>query len=311
LDAGPIDAVLPLTSRDYERFEILRKSLGRFFIDLGTCWVVTPDKECDQIRSLVGEDPYRVVPESTVIPELRFYNFARERWGKRHAPTDGWNVQQLIKLAIADRIASPFYLTLDADVLCTKPVRASELILGGRAISHRYKGEIHREWYLWAERVLGLPRSGWTHGVTPALLSKEGMMRLQEYLSRRVNPALRLAAKPLPDRSALKAILASWRSFLLRHIPWTEYTLYNTFLEAEGLYDTYHAQWNGHVLCGNSVWHRDEFRSWEPNKSFDPNAPFFFSVIQSDTGVPAADVWEKVRPYLEGPRMHIGVRSAR
>lgn len=295
VDRAGIDAVLALTLQDYERFEILRTSLRRFFADLRTCWVVTPDSDYDRLRSLIRETPYQVICDSAVVPELRFYNLVRK--------TPGWQVQQLIKMGIADRIDTPFYLTLDADVICTRPVRSTDLIADGRAISDRYRAEIHHQWYRCAERILGLPRSGWIHGVTPALFSKEAMTLLQEYLSRRVHPALRSAAALLPGRSATRAILASWRSFLLRNVPWTEYALYNTFLEAKGLYDRYHVtlyrvRQDGYVLEGNSVWAADEWRTWQPEKSFGHTARFFFSVVQSNTGVTAADVWAKVRPFL-------------
>ena len=298
--AAKIDAVLPLTLQDYERSDLLRESLRRFFADLGTCWVVVRDDEFDQITTMIKDSKYRVIPESAIIPELGFYNFLRRVASRSHKPTSGYHVQQLIKLAIAAFVDTEFYLTLDADVICIRPVRASDLISAGRAITHRYPLSLHLEWYLHAERVLGLRRSGWSHAVTPSLLNREAMLKFQRYLERRVNPVLRFLAFFLPQRSRLKANLVSWRSYLIRNLPWTEYSLYNTFLEAFDLYESYYAAGSGSMVYGNGVWERGEFPSWDPGANARPDEPnFFFTVVQSHTGVSVREVRERVRKYLE------------
>jgi len=224
--SNKIDAVLPLTVRDYERSEIVRKSLERFFKDLGTCWVVTPDREFNIIKSRIAGGKYQIIPQSTIIPELKFY--------KRVRRIPGWYWQQLIKLAIIPKIETTSYVTLDADVICTRELTAADIMRDGRASCTRYRSHIHGEWYLWAERVLGLPRSGLVHGVTPALLSKEAVLHLQHHLSHRVHPVLRSLGALVAERPLLRDVLGSWRSYLLRNLPWTEYALYNTFLEANG-----------------------------------------------------------------------------
>jgi len=296
-----LDVVLPLANRDYERFEILRKSLQRFFPDLGTCWVVVSDREYDQIRSKIRDSRYRLIAESTIIPELRFYDFLRVMLGRSHKPLGGWVTQQLRKLAIAQNINSQFYLTLDADVICTRLVRYSDLIRGDRALGDKAPLDIHRGWYERAAQVLRVPSvSGW-HNLAPTLLSRDAVLMLQKHLASRVHPVLRALSPVLVRQSALNNVVVSWRSYLLRNLPWTEYALYYTFLEAMNLYDRYHVVDPDTVLEGNSVWKREEFASWDPRKSFcgrgKPN--FFFAVVQSNLEIDAAQVWEKIRPYLE------------
>jgi hypothetical protein len=294
--SGKIDAVLPLTLRDFERSGILRESLQRFFVDLGTCWVVTRDHELAPISALIKGDSYRIIPESVVIPELQFYNTARRCFSRSHTPTSGWVVQQLVKLAIANFVDTEFYLTLDADVICIRRVCFGDLIKDGRALARRYHHEIHKEWYEAAARLLGLPRSAWVHDFTPALLSREATCRLTSHLSGRVNRFVQRLAVLLPPRSLARAILTGWRSYLLRNLPWTEYTLYNTFLEAMGLYDRYHVSDNGIRVCGRSVWQRDQFSSWDPEKSAEGG---YFAVVQSNTDLSVSQVREKVRKCLE------------
>jgi len=99
-----VDAVLPLTNKDYERFEILRESLERFFHDLGKCWVVVSGREYYHIRAKIRASRSRVIAETTIIPELRFYDFIRMIFGRTHRPLEGWVTQQLRKLAIAQHI---------------------------------------------------------------------------------------------------------------------------------------------------------------------------------------------------------------
>src|SRR2546425_4170438 len=94
-----LDAALPLTGRDFERFEIMRKSLDRFFPDLGTCWVMVADREYDDIsRRIRDNQSFRVIAESTIAPELRFYDYVRVVLSRSHKPLDGWCTQQLRKL---------------------------------------------------------------------------------------------------------------------------------------------------------------------------------------------------------------------
>jgi Family of unknown function (DUF6492) len=299
MSIAKIDAVLPLTLKDYERSSILRKSLRLFFMDLGKCWVVTPDKQFHEIKSKLKEDNYCVIQESILIPELKFYRAANKIYPKSLPITGGWYVQQLVKMAIAERIETPFYLTLDADVICTRRVEFSDLIQDGRAISRRTTQDLHPKWYNWSERVLGLTRSGLTHGVTPALLSKDAMIELQNYLSQRVSPVCKIFGSLPKNSSILSNLFKSWRSYLIRSLPWTEYALYNTFLEAFNLYEKYHIDMGNYAIYDNSVWQREMFASWDPKKSFDGNRNFFFTVVQSNARISVMEVWEKVGRYLE------------
>jgi hypothetical protein len=293
--------VLPLTRRDVDRFRILRTSLERFFRDLGTCWVVVPDREARSLAAEIGEPPYRVLPESRVIPELRFYNVLRALVGRSHRPTQGWSVQQLVKLAIADRVQTEFYLTLDADVICTRPVSCGQLIRGGRAVCRlRQRDVIDQwpEWYAWAERVLGLPASGVNRGVTPALLHTGSVLALHDWLAGRVSPPLQRLARGLPPGSLARTLLAGWRSYLLRTLPWTEYALYDTFVEATGRFDRHHSADERTTISGNSVWYRWMWPDWKPEESFTGRDDFYFSVVQSNQGFTVDEVWRRVAPYL-------------
>lgn len=296
-----LDAVLPLTAGDVERAQILFRSLDAFFEPLGTCHVVVPDADVDAVRPHVPRDGYVVVPESEVVPEIGwFWATTRLRAKLRLVgpPVHGWYVQQLVKLAAADRVATPFYLTLDADVLCVRATRYEHLVRDGRAVVQTTPPN-HPEWNDAAERVLGLPRSGRQYGVTPALLSRDAVLALQQHLEARVGERARRIASRLPARTLPRDVLASWRSYLIRSLPWTEYALYHTFLERTGLFDRYHVDGGEDALYANCVWMEGQFEDWQPDLSFRADDGFRFSIVQSATRVPPEAVWAKVAPYVE------------
>lgn len=105
----------------------------------------------------------------------------------------------------------------------------------------------------------------------------------------------------LPKQSKLRNVLINWKSYLLRNLPWTEYTLYYTFLEATGLFDRYHVLVEDRLYAAeNSVWYkdRDRFLEWNPEKCFVGERNFFFCIVQSNTQISPKDIWDKVHPYL-------------
>jgi len=278
-----LDAVLPLTLADAERARILFASLDRFLEALGTCLVVVPDAQLDELRRAVPRGRYVLVPETALVPELPRHQAlgrlkARARVG---APAHGWHVQQLVKLAAADVVGSDFFLTLDADVVCVRPTTIDDLVAGGRGVA-QITPPHHPEWNDAAEAILGLPRSERQHGVTPAVLSREGVRALQAHLERR-------AGEP-------------WRRHLLRRLPWTEYSLYGTFLEGVGRWDELHVDGGEEALYGNGVWIGSQWAEWEPASFFGSPYEPPFAVVQSATRIPAAEVWERVARYLGATR---------
>ena len=293
-----LDAVLPLTAADSSRAQILFRSLEALFEPLGTCYVVAPDGDATTVRAQVPRGRYVVLGDADVIPEIGYFRtIARLRAKLRLVgpPIHGWFVQQLAKLAIADRISTRFYLTLDADVICVRPTRYEDLVVDGRALVQTTPPN-HPEWNDDAERVLDLPRSGRQYGVTPALLSSEAVRRLTRHLAGRVDPRLRRLATRLPP-GLPRSVLAGWRSFLLRNLPWTEYVLYHTFLEQTGRFGRYHVDGGLDAIYSNCVWMESQFEDWDPAADV-PDATFRFSIVQSSTRIAPERVWAKVGPYL-------------
>lgn len=297
-DIQSLEAVLPLTLRDCERAQsLLLKSLEKFFPELPFLWIIVPDRDEKEIRrGLHTNLPHRIVAETEIVPELA----DRDCWNVPDPlPHKGWFYQQLIKLAMADHISSESYLTLDADVLCVKPTHPADFVKGGRALCDRYRSNVHDEWYLWSSRVLDLPPSRWTHGVTPAVLQRKAVLSLACYLENLEDQydsgkERQLFSGRRPD--------GRWREFLLRRIPWTEYTLYHNYLEATGQYYAHH--FNSHeksVHQGGrrSVWHKYDWPTWKPEEIFDGSARCHFIVVQSSMQIRVREVWERVGIWLQ------------
>jgi hypothetical protein len=258
-----------------------------------------PDAQLPEIRDRIPTAKVRLIPESELIPELAFYRKALRAHPRRsRRRLRGTAIHQIIKIGIARRVETPFYLTLDADVICLKPVRYDDLVRDGRGINRRNRENLHPEWYRGSERLLGLRRSGFEHGVTPAILSREAIIRLQDFLESRIGRPFRMLRGLARRGSKFYNIVGSWRAYLLRNASWTEYSLYMTFLEASGLYETYHFDAGPTAVYSACVWYRNGFDSWNPGSVL--SAPdSYFSLVQSTTGIDPRLVAEKVDKILE------------
>ena len=305
-----LDAVLPLLAKDYDRFRLLDRSLKKNLKDLNIIWVITTDCEYDSLKKLINDNNYRIIPQSAILPELSFYEMINKilhrpiirRWSyvkNGRYNTYGWYIQQVIKLAMAERVETDFYLTLDADVICMRQVGYHDLIQNGKAITNITKEDVHPNWYKDAERVLQMPRSGLTHGVTPAIFSRDAVLELQKYLAQETHPVFKLFSTLFPKKSILYKIATSWRSFLIRNTPWTEYSLYHTFLEAAKLFDRYHIDKGPEAIYGrsSSVWSKEQSASFDLDKFIKTEA--YFLIFQSTSGIPIEDVWGKIGKYIE------------
>ena len=269
-----IDAVLPLALRDLDRFQILRASITQFWACEGTIHVIVPDRDEVAIAAVVGDDDlYRVERESTIVPFLA-----------ECSPGYGWYKQQLIKLAFAAFTSGDFYLTLDADCLLVRRISSDDLVVDGRGVVEFVPNSNFPEWYEASVRLLGLQkRPEKSASATPFLYNARIVRDLIERL-KGLTPT------------------GQWERLLLERPGWAEHTLYHAHAEDRDLWEVFHSP--HHQIHGNCIWHLEEARHWDASRSFEaPN--FMFSVVQSNTGLPASWTWERVRQFLgEDPGLH-------
>jgi len=141
--ADTIDLVLPVKPGlrdDGDRMRICLSSLERYLdcSRVGQLLIVIPDGVAkESVQPTTWND--LGLPVATKVlhdHELLGLNPLRARVG-------GWFTQQLVKLAAAAHLASEFYITLDADVILTRPTRYENLVESGRAATLYYSRQVH------------------------------------------------------------------------------------------------------------------------------------------------------------------------
>lgn len=301
-----IDAVIPLLPKDFERFTILIRSLDRFMTGLRTIYVVLPDRDVAHARLLPRARRFRmqIIGESSLVPEMSSFFYL-----------PGWYKQQLVKLAAAEIVQSPFYLTFDADVICTRAVAVQDLLPGGRARCFVINKDEHPDWYAGAEAVLELPakRRHVLHNVTPCVWSREGVLELISHL----NEVARRRAYATGIRGLNQRFFFTlhrhgahrkqppWRGWLASSRPWAEYAMYFTYLEATGRFERYHVESNQCIYdVERSIWYKStRIEDVDLDSLFVGSGPPYFIVVQSNTGTEAQRTWDRVREYIEPMQM--------
>lgn len=224
--------------------------------------------------------PVRVVDERDVIPHL-------------DPDARGWMKQQVIKLAAPAVVRTPWLITLDADVVASRPVDRGLLFPGGRAIWQQEAAGAHLEWWRSSARLLRsdlvLAPEDPAFGVTPAIMHAPSLVALGERIER---------AHPGDH----------WTRTLMRLADdgWTEYTLYWTHVVDSGCADLYAEPGTSgrpYSLDG-SVWVSDHMSSKTLEdrlaSAFEPDAAHAFLVFQSNVDLPLAETVALIRPRLGG-----------
>lgn len=274
----PVVAVLPLKisgshyDENIERTRLLLDSFDRF-LELPEPLAVTAicvPAEMAAVRAALSS-PRRsvrldVISENEVIPGISEHRAI------------GWYKQQALKLAYSARCPSPFYLTLDPDVLLIRPLRLGDLVNDGRCYTSWMTKAEHPHWWDASASVLDVTADPARRGlnVTPNLLSSDVARALGHALTTRL------------------ASDAPWLALLDVDKTWTEYTLYSVFAETSGLLARHHRDDlpQGRRLLGRSVWTPENFENYSLDAIHaDPNGAFF-TVCASHTGVSAATVRE-------------------
>jgi hypothetical protein len=278
---------MPLKAADLDRYlRLQRPTFERFYGDLGVTRIITPSADRRAIRAATRHLPgIKVLDERMVVPELLL-----RRWISAH--TSNWYIQQLVKLAAVARCRAPFVLVLDADVFAVQDVTDRDLVVDGRALRPTTPASAHPDWIAWAAGVLDLAPLDYSAKVTPGVLAPEAVRLLAQHIQRTVVPTGRLVrtAARIPG---VRTLIPSWRTRLLGALPWTEYQLYDTYLVRSGRFEQFHRYTTDPVFTGNSVWEIAAFGDWHAGPS-RAGAEYFFSVVQSSTGVAVETVEAKL-----------------
>jgi hypothetical protein len=287
---------------DLQRFRLLLASLHRYLDAdcLEEFIIVAPGRDLQPIRETASQSlsPLRIetLDELDICPEFKAAPDTLNSWPR---PNTGWFRQQLIKLAIHDRVTTPFYMTLDSDVLFVREFDVGALFPGGKAALNvqtaddfkrlysarkaRHEVKVRQARYREAEHVLRLQRpESYSHrwyGETPVLLNR----RIVADLARHVSDTWQLP----------------WRRALLEKLPWTEYALYFLFAESRGALEACYAPGTADTLLrlSQSLWLRaDDYATprglsdWHPDEIFEVEKEGVAVVVLSYLGYPVGEI---------------------
>lgn len=295
-----LQAVLPLAlgnrdGEDLERAVTQGRTLRHFFCrDQLLCVnVVAPAQDIERIgkalRPLQAEWlQYRIHDENVAYPGLTAHG----------AP--GWHKQQIVKLAAPEWLGAPAWLTLDADVICTKPFAIGDLFPDGRAImglDDVWDAPIYVDWAWPTREMLGMvaPPPIFAGAITPLLYVAPIMRALHEVLES-------VHGRPWKEALLDERAIGGWRR---TGRSWAENQLYYMVAARTGLLRRHHALYgidSPQRPISGGVWTNEEWKDWNPAPLFDRSLPGFFAVCGSYTGMPAKLVAEKIAPFLDsGP----------
>jgi hypothetical protein len=272
--------VLPLHgARDVESTRMnLLPSLDRFFAveDVEEILVIGRTGEYrgfafDDVVSKPLAERIRAIDERELLPPSRSL-----------LPLKGYDRQQVLKLTVSSRVRTRLYCTLDADVYLVKPCRLADWWSDGRCIYNPVSMDVYPRWWRAAVKHLGYRGNfdrGRGFGVTPALLYTHVAAAVVDYLE-------------TERRGVAHAV---------RHRA-TEYSLYWLYLlenyESSELYTAEPPH-----LLGRPAWRasdigRQGVRAFV-DRQFTPGHRYFFSLLQSTSGVVDRGVLEYIRSKIE------------
>ena len=168
--------------------------------------------------------------------------------GRSLAPAPGWFRQMILKLAFGFVCTTPYYLTLDADLVLARPAGQDAFFAEGRANTKFEAISRHPSWWQAACDLLHAPPPPFRFGlsVTPNMLAAE---------------LARAALQLLEERQG-----APWAAVLAQRsdhagCPWTEYALYTVAAETRQALGRWHLRADEaaaaglpELICNFNVW---------------------------------------------------------
>lgn len=231
-------------------------------------------REASALLAGTADIPVRVVDEREVADGLD--------------GVSGWIKQQILKLAAPTVVRTPWFITLDADVVATRAVDREFLFPEGRAIWERESAGAHLSWWEASARLLGSPLpvdpNTPSFGVTPAIMHTDAVRGL----ARAIETAH-------PGRNWIQTLAA------LHDTGWTEYSLYWTHVVASGLANELYSDVDRTPYAlAQSVWTPGDLNSLDLAAVFDRQANHAFFVFQSNLELPLEDTVKLLRPHIQG-----------
>ena len=201
------------------------------------------EAERELFQPLVNSTVHLITKES-LLPWWVRRNPLSSRWWLtlKSLPVRGWIMQQVIKLAIAERFDADILLFADSDMVFIKPFSPSHIIRDQRVRHFRaergpmqYSARRYRNWYQFAANVCGV--------ADPNSISGSYIAQLNSWRHENVIELYRLLEK---DRG-------QWMTRMMRCLDFSEYVLYGAFV------DHVLGDLSGHYQDSNQLCHSSWF----------------------------------------------------
>jgi Family of unknown function (DUF6492) len=296
------------SGNDLARAAILLDSMVKHVSreEIAELLVITRPQDVDEVRRQLETYTERlrlsVVDESDLCPGLSANPQTLNMWPE---PNLGWYRQQILKLASCELVRSPFYMTLDSDVIFTKPFHARELLRGGKSLVGTERRADYERLY---EESFAASEAGlreYRDSVAERLLKLKRRYTESWYSETPVILSAALASKLVAHLDATWG--QPWRQSLVDNLDWTEYSLYFTYAEATGLLEQFHEVGDCDAVMNFSRslwWGPDAYRdrrtvdAWAVDQAFSPASRGCCVVVQSYVGYDPADIRRRIDQFV-------------
>lgn len=261
------------------------------------------EKIADSKHQLLDKLPIELLAEEEICPFLKYPIDTSNGKGWQ-----GWRVQQVLKMEAAKRVTTETYLILDDDIVATRELDSSDFFRSGRLamtpISPRH--DAHPKWLESSRNILKMPIEEQSKGalvmnVTPQLIVTSEMNNLLAHVAQQwriddpskwllniSNVHFQPTRSPMANK-ALKRIENLFSKRLgeqatNRMANWTEYTLYWTFLQMNGVEWKYYDPDPPH-LSDTGIWTNSQANELDLDiwiaKTFEQKHKHAFAVFSS------------------------------
>lgn len=318
-----VQPILP-SAFELSQFHNQLRTMSHFFdsSSIKEFVLITPTKQASRLENflqsfIIGHLPnmpvFTLITDDECAPDVRNATMK----GPKPVPMPGWVKQQLLKLAAAGLMQTPYYMVMDSDVFFTRRFRAIDLFKVSQCTELSMVCDSHgqfayqarndefpifsrnndqKEWMRATAATLKLHVPlDWriAMGVTPQVFATDVPLQLSIFIQRRFRVTRWL-------QFLVDALSESFTEAQGWKLPFTEYNLYWIFAHHVGVWDDYHT--GTPVLQGNAIWTMGHWNSWDTCKdTFEAEHPpgeGFFSLVQSRMQIDPAEIWGKIAPCL-------------
>jgi len=259
-----MDVVCPVIKQDLARFEILVASLRKFWKVEGRIVAAVPRIEMPLFQHLNVE----VLAQEDVIGVTPY-----ERG------VNGWYLQQMVKLGIADVLRSEAYMVIDADCFVAKELRTADIVRDGYLVRSEPKEDATRRPYFtgsWDALDLVTQETVPWSWRPPFFVWRD---------------TVQWALRRLEERGM------HWAEVLARSPRWADVCIYQAAAIEKGSPHICVPYFAHDPIRWPWVDIRADFNQWDVSETF--SGAHMFGVVHSKTGIPAEQVALKLQDWIQ------------